>query len=145
MIRAATKDDIPAIVDMGCEFWKFSPYDVEADPESIKAFAEFCLDSELLFVLDIDGPQGFIAGITGPVMGNMDYSVCTEAAWWVNPEYRKGRNGLSLKTALRNKARDSGADFLGMAYMETSMPEQIKRIYERQGMKMAESIYLEKL
>lgn len=146
MIREAQKGDIPAIVGMGCEFWQFSPYQVPADPASIEAFAEHCLSESLLFVLEIDGrAEGFIAGVIGPVMGNMDYNVCTESAWWVNPEHRKGLRGIRLKNALKERAREKGADFVAMAYMETSMPAVISKIYEMQGMEKAESLYLERL
>lgn len=146
MIRDASEHDIEQIADMAMEFWKESPFDVPADMESVTAFAEHCLSENLLCVLEIDGKlEGFAAGIKGAMPGNLNVVCGNEVAWWVNPPHRAGRNGIGLLKHIENMARDAGIRFWTMAFMQSSMPEQIEAIYQKLGYSKSEVSYTKEL
>jgi GNAT superfamily N-acetyltransferase len=146
VIRKATSGDIGAIVEMGLEFWKHSPIDVPADPDSIEAFAEHCLSEGLLCVLEVEGGiEGFAAGIKGYVMANLNHTMGNEVALWVNKSHRAGRNGYSLIKFLEGLAREAGIEFWSMSYMETSMPEEVCRLYEGMGYTRSEVQFTKRL
>ena len=146
MIRKATESDFNAIADMGLEFLQCSPYGVASDKDSLIVFAQMCLDQGLLCVAEINGEVvGFAAGTKGPYIGNLNYSVGTEIAWWVNPDHRKGTIGVKLMRFLEKMAKDSGIDFWNMMFLENSMPDVIEGIYQKDGYQKAETNYMKRL
>jgi len=146
MIRVAEIKDIPSIVDMGLMFWKESPFDIDADSDSIRDFALLCIGQNLLCVLEIDGNlEGFAAGIKGAMLGNVNISCGNEVAWWVNPSHRGGKNGIALLHFLEGMAKDEGIRFWTMAFMTSSMPEKVEGIYQRLGYEKTEVSYTKEL
>lgn len=146
MIRDATPEDLEAVADMSVEFSKYTPFNVPGCRDSMLAVAEHCLQEGLLFVCETDGTVvGFIAGIQAPLLMNQSYSMVSEVAWWMNPEHRHGRNGMGLKKKLEQAAKARGAHFCVMAFLETSMPDQIKAIYKKEGYSPGESYFLKEL
>jgi len=146
MIRHATEKDIEAIADMSMEFWKETSFDVPADRESVIGFAEHCLSENLLCVLEIGGNvEGFAAGIKGYMLGNVNIVCGNEVAWWVNPSHRGGRNGIKLLKYIEQMAKDAGVRFWTMAFMQSSMPEQIESIYQKLGYYKTEVLYTKEL
>lgn len=146
MIRAATGNDLPAINEMFREFWSHSAYKVPFKDGSPDVYARLALDCGLLFIAERDGEViGFSAGALASLMGNDDYVMGTELGWWVNPECRGGREGIQLLDALESGARDAGCTFWHMIFMESSMPETIKGIYERRGYTLHETTYCKRL
>lgn len=146
MIRSATEKDLDAVADMALEFSQHSPFRVPGCRESMKMTAEHCMGQGLLFVCEIEGDVvGFIAGIEAPLLTNQAYTMVSEVAWWMDPEHRHGRNGIGLKRKLEAAARERRADFCVMAFLETSMPEQIRAIYEKGGYEQGESYFLKEL
>ncbi|MBL4798237.1 MAG: GNAT family N-acetyltransferase [Oleispira sp.] len=144
-VRRGTEADIPAIVEMSIEFWSHTAFDEPACPESIRDMVELCLSHGLLSVVDIDGPVGFAAGVMSPLLGNKTATIGTELAWWVNPEHRSGTNGIRLLKHLEGLAKEAGIKYWCMAYMESSMPEKVKCMYEKMGYKKTESAYMRTL
>lgn len=142
MVRSGEYSDVQAIVDMASEFWSHTIFDVEPDDESIECMAKHCIDSDLMSVLVInDKIEGFACGIAGPLLGNNKVLTGTEVAWWVNEDHRGGKNGIALLRHLEGLAKDKGILYWSMAYMESSMPETIKGIYEKMGYKQSEVSY----
>lgn len=142
MIRAGQKSDIPAIVTMASEFWGHTIYTEPVCPESVSLMANHCIDNGLMSVLEIDGEVvGFASGVKGPLLGNNSVMAGTEIAWWVDPDHRSGKNGVALLKHIEGLAKEAGIKYWNMAYMESSMPEQIKSIYEKLGYQQTEVIY----
>jgi len=142
MIREGTESDLDFIVDMAKEFWKHTIYDEKYCPDTVWHMAAQCLSHGLLSVLEIDGEVvGFACGVKGALLGNSDVLSGTEIAWWVNPDHRSGRNGISLLRHIEGQAKKCGIKYWNMAHMESSMPETVQSIYEKMGYKRTEVIY----
>lgn len=142
-VRSGTESDIDAIVEMACEFWTHTGFEEEACSESIKTMVEHCISISLMSVVEIDNEiVGFAAGVKSPLLGNNSVFCGSELAWWVNPGHRGGINGIKLFKHLEGLAKDAGIKYWVMAYMESSMPEAIKGIYEKMGYVQSEVSYM---
>ncbi len=146
MIRLGTEDDFVTLESMCAEFWQHAPYDVEYKPGSGTPFLDLCLSHGLLFVAE-QGHDiiGFTAGCTVPLMGNTDVLHGTELAWWVDPEHRGGSSGIKLLKALESAAREKGCIYWSMIFMETSMPDSVRNMYEKLGYELKETSYGKRL
>lgn len=146
MVRDGTSNDLDAVVIMAEQFWKHTRYDVPFDPAHVRNMAALALDHGLLAILEVDGQvEGFTAGVKGPLLGNASVLSGTEIAWWVNPEARKGRNGIALMQHIEKMARAQGVVYWNMIVMQSCMPEVGAAIYERMGYEKSETSYTRKL
>jgi GNAT superfamily N-acetyltransferase len=146
MIRLATKDDYNALDKMCFEFWEHAPYDVAYKAGSAINTFDLCLSQGLLFVAEINQEIiGFTAGIAVPLLGNMDVLHGTELAWWVAPEHRGGTAGIKLLKRLESAAKEKGCVYWSMAFMETSMPSVVKKMYEKLNYELKETSYGKRL
>ena len=141
-IRLATENDIPDILRMCEKFWAQTDYKVPFDEPSALILIDMCMGQSLGMVLDIGGAVGFVMGIRFPLLGNNAYTIGAEMAWWVDEEYRSGKNGYELMQAIENAAKESGVHFWTMMNLESLQPEVAERIYERAGYKKTESTFL---
>ena len=142
MVRDGTEADLDAVVDMAREFWKCTRYDDPYDPEHVHIMASIALEHGLLAILEVDGEiAGFVAGLKGPLIGNGNVLNGTEIAWWVNPEARKGHNGIALMKHIENMAKAQGIKYWNMMVMETCQPEVGAAIYTRLGYEKSETAY----
>ncbi len=142
MVRSGEEKDIPAIVSMASKFWHHTIYDEPICGDSVKGMAELCIEHGLMSVLEVGGEvKGFACGVKGALLGNNAVASGTEIAWWVDEDQRKGRNGISLLKHIEGLAKKAGIKHWNMAYMESSMPETVKRIYEGLGYRQTEVIY----
>ena len=142
MIRSGEEKDLDSIVNMAEEFWKHTIYDEPFCDESVKKMALMCMSQGLLSVLEIAGKVvGFACGLKGALLGNNSVTSGSELAWWVDEDHRQGKNGIALLRHIEGLAKDAGIKHWNMAYMESSMPESIKTIYERMGYTKTEIIY----
>ena len=144
-IRHAVESDIPDIIRMAGRFWEQTDYKVPFDADSALGLIKTCMVQNLCMVLDIDGVRGFVGGISFPLMGNNAYTIGAELAWWVDEEYRSGRNGLILMQAIEDSARESGVHYWSMMNLESVNPEIAETIYLRSGYKKTESTFLKEL
>jgi GNAT superfamily N-acetyltransferase len=141
-VREGSLNDLQAIVGMAAEFWCHTIYDEPVCDKSVEGMAMLCIDQGLMSVLTSDDEVvGFACGVKGPLLGNNEVSTGTEIAWWVDPEHRHGRNGIALLKHIEGLAKLAGIKYWNMAYMESSMPEQVKAIYEKMGYRKTEVIY----
>lgn len=142
MIRNGELNDIPRIVEMAREFWRHTIYDEEFEPESVEGMSKLCIEQGLMVVLEIDGHVcGFCCGVKGPLLASAKSFIGTEIAWWVDEDHRSGRNGIGLLIAIEKAAKEQGCRYWNMAFMESSMPESIEKIYLKMGYKKAETYY----
>lgn len=146
MIREATESDFDAITKLASEFWQHTMFDDEFCCESVYNMVSTCHENELLFVAEVDQEiVGFAAGIVGALLGNGAVKVGTELAWWLNPEHRGGSIGIKLLKAIESKAQLLGVKYWNMAFMCSSMPDEVERIYQKLGYTKAEVVYTRRL
>ena len=147
MIRDGREKDLNHIVEMARDFWKKSQFSNEPfDDEMVEAMAKESMRQELMKVLQIENNVvGFCCGIAGPLLANADIKIGTELAWWVEPEYRSGGNGLKLLKGIEEAAKKIGCKYWNMIFMETSMPKEIEKIYQKSGYALGETIYTKRL
>ena len=145
MIREATEEDFPRILDMCESFWKETQFNVPFDRVHTELMVDMALDHGLLAVLDVDGVVGFIAGIKGPLLANPDYLAGTELAWWVDPEHRKSKKGVDLMVFIEELARKQNIKYWNMVSMESSNPEVANKIYDRLGYHKSETSWTREL
>lgn len=143
MIRSGDERDIPAIESMSREFWKQTIYnDDEYCSATVTLMIRMCIDTSMLSVLEIDGEVvGFACGVIGGLLANASVKTGTELAWWVDEKHRRGRNGIALLKHIEGLAKKAGIKYWNMVYMESSMPESIKAIYEKMGYQRSEVVY----
>ena len=141
-VRPGTPEDFGAIVKMARDFWAHTMYDDPFDEGSVEGMAKTCYDHGLLSVLEVDGVQeGFACGLKGGLLANNAVPCGTEVAWWVNPDFRSGSNGIRLLKHLESLAKAQNIKYWNMSCMYSSMPDHVTELYERLGYRKAEIAY----
>lgn len=141
MIRLATPEDFEIILDMCQTFWKHTQFDEPFDREHTLGMVEMSYDHELLLVVDDGGVCGFLAAIKSFLLGSKKAKMATELAWWVNPEKRGKMYGVGLISTLERLCIKQEVRYLNLAYMQSSMPEQVRKMYEHMGYELQETLY----
>ena len=141
MIREADPQDFEAILDM-CEiFWTHTQSTEPFERDHVIKMIEMSYDHELLIVVDDGGVCGFMAAIKSYLLGSTKAKTATELAWWVNPEKRGKMYGVGLVSTLERLCIEQEVKYLNLAYMQTSMPEQVRKLYEHLGYELQETLY----
>ena len=143
MIRDCTEEDLDSIVAMSQEFWVHTIFKDEVFyVDDWKSLLRETMRQGLCLVLEVKGKVvGFICGVVGSLLANFKVALGTELAWWVNESERGSGEGLKLLDAIELRAKELGIKYWNMAYMESSMPGSIKKIYESKGYTLNESHY----
>jgi L-amino acid N-acyltransferase YncA len=147
MIRSGEEKDIPEIIDMSRAFWKNTAFsEVAFESDIVETMANKCIDESLMFVLEVSGKvEGFACGVKGPMIASLTVQIGTELVWWVNPRFRDSGDGVGLLSRLENSARNQGVKYWNMVFVENSMPDKVKSIYENMGYKLCETVYTKEL
>lgn len=140
-VRLATPTDFPAILDMCETFWKFTQFTEPFDREHTENMVQMAYDHELLIVADDGEICGFMAAIKSPLLGSRAALMATELAWYVIPEKRGKLLGVELVQFLERLCIKQEVKYLNMAYMETSMPEKVRVMYQKLGYTLQETLY----
>ncbi|WP_020208285.1 GNAT family N-acetyltransferase [Gilvimarinus chinensis] len=142
MIRNAKPEDFGAILRLSESFWQHTQFEEPFEPEHTRLYVQMAHDHGLLAVVEISGEVvGFCAAIRSPLMGSTKAQVATELAWYVSPAHRGGRNGVALLKHMEQLAKAQGVKYWTMLYMESSMPDTVRKMYERLGYSKAETSY----
>lgn len=142
MIRLATEEDFPAIIELCREFWTHTQFSEDFDADHCLGMVELSHSHGMLAVLVVnDSVQGFCAAVKSFLLASTQALTATELAWWVNPDHRGGKNGVVLLQFMEQLAKDQGIKYWNMASMESSMPEAVNRMYERLGYTKSETVY----
>lgn len=141
MIREATPDDFPVILDMCEEFWGHTQFSEPFERAHVIKMIEMSYDHELLIVVDDGGIQGFMAAIKSMLLGSSHAWTATELAFWVNPEKRGKMYGVGLVSTLERLCKQQEVKYLNLAYMQTSMPDTVRKLYEHLGYELQETVY----
>ena len=141
VIRQATLNDFDAILDMCEEFWSHTQFTEPFEREHCAVMVQMSYDHGLLAVYDSQGPQGFIAAVKSPLLGSAYAITATELAWWVNPPFRGTMAGIKLVNELERLSKLQDVKYLNMAFMETSMPQAVRTLYEKLGYTLQETVF----
>jgi GNAT superfamily N-acetyltransferase len=142
MIRLATTKDFDDILKLSAEFWLHTQFTEPFEPEHTLKMVEFSHDQGFLSVAESKGKIiGFAAGIYSALLGNSTVLAGTELAWWIDKEHRGGQHGIMLLKFMESRAKDLGIRYWNMVAMESSMPEQVKSMYEKMGYTHQESTF----
>lgn len=147
IVRPATREDIPRIVDMALRFYPTTHYAKIADvtKESAAGLAIIAMESGVMLVAEKDGAViGMACLVVGPFEFNVSVTMATELAWWIEPEHRGSTLALRMMEAIHAAARERGASVVRMATMANS-PPQAAAMYERLGYVHSDSHYMKVL
>lgn len=142
MIREATEKDIPALVEMGRDFFDLTGLPIEYDEDSVAGMIENLIDGENAVVFVDEEVKSAIAGLVYPFYFNTSIISGNEMFWWVSPEKRG--SGLKLMDKLENWARDKGADLFQVTCLHEGHAK-IGEYYQRRGYKPTEHNYMRTL
>lgn len=138
-IRVATERDVPDLVTMGMLFLaeEYAGAIVGA-VDHVEKMARQLVAGAAMFVLEDRGGQ--ILGMIGMLVYDHFLSgerVASPLCWWVNPDARRGADGMRLWRRGLEFARERGATRL-----QTSAPNpKTEQIYARLGLQRFEVHY----
>ena len=145
MIRAAELQDFCEVERMIEDFWPSTGSGFAYKKGSSLPFIQLCHSQDLLVVAEKNGKLiGFGAAAKSPLIGNDSVYVGAELGWWIDPEHRGGVAGVKLLRFLEEAAKKAGCKIFNMAFMETSMPEAVRKIYLNEGYSLSETTYTER-
>lgn len=141
MIRPAQADDTDKIIALCREFWDASCDGLGGFDEShTRSMLERYMMGGCCLVTD--DVCGFILLVESENLCN-PHPIAAEVAWYVTPSKRGGA-GIELLRAAMRYCELKKIRCLSMMYMETSMPEAIKKIYDRMGLVQRETTYMKR-
>lgn len=143
MIRVATHDDIPRLIDLGKMLHDQSSFAaLDFDRIKVRASLLAIIDGAgVVFVAERDGEivGGFAGGVASHWFGNdmfgFDYS------FFIEPTRRHGITAIKLLTAFREWAKLRGAREIRLGISTGIMIEQTGALYEAFGMTLTGPLY----
>ena len=146
MIRAATSDDVPAIVRLGSQSLVDGPYAgmLKDTPEHSAEFALTVILASKGKVLLYENDERKVAGLLGFLVFPHYFTkepTATEIMWYVEPEERKGGGAIKLLWEAEKQAKELGATRMGFS----APNEDVGKLYEKFGYKKLEVTYMKEL
>lgn len=138
MIRDATLDDIPAMLDMGERFAAKAKLPFAYDRESTEATLTFLIQNANGICLVCD--DGCAGGLCHDHPFNTEVKVGAELFWW-----SEGRQGAGLFDAMEDRAKTLGCRFWSMISLEAIRPQATGRLYQRRRYELREHTYVKEL
>jgi L-amino acid N-acyltransferase YncA len=146
-IRKAQPEDLPALLDMGRDFFDhsansaFTTFDENSLTATLIALMSGVAGGSLL-VAETDGEVvGMAACVVFPFYANHSTLISQELFWWVKPEHRKGIGGAILDE-LEAEAKRKGAKIFIGANLSGERSAAFERLYRRRGYTPAENTHL---
>lgn len=144
-IRQAGPEDFQAILPMAEMFYKSTDYYKEGmdfDLPSILEHYILMLTSGFIMVAEEDTKLvGMLGCLVTPFQLNRNHLMCTEAMWYVSPDYRGLSVAKDLKVASENEARNQGCTKMVMSSLRTS-PPIVDQWYENDGYVLTEKAFM---
>lgn len=143
IVRRATEEDIPRIVEMAERFYAVSGYERIAPmtKESVAGLAIITMGSGVMLVAEHAGAVVAMACLhVDHFLFNIGVKVAHELVYWIEPEHRGGMLAARMLKAIEQGAREVGASWVRMATLASS-PPQASALYERMGYTPSESYF----
>lgn len=144
IVRKATREDIPRIVEMAERFYATTPYaeHVPMAKESAAGLAILTMESGVMLVAECgEGVVGMVCLYVDQFTFNINRTVAHELAYWIEPEHRGGMLAARILKAIEAACLELGVDWIHMAHLPTS-PEMTGRLYERFGYSVSGTNYM---
>lgn len=132
MIRTATHDDIPRLVEMGAAFHDASGQPFSYNEDATELLLKSMIDLPTATVIRSD--NGLIGGMLNPAYCDPSWIMAVELFWWATD-----KQGVKLLSAFEEWAKSQGAHEVRMTTLE-DMPGADK-IMARRGYKATEISY----
>jgi hypothetical protein len=142
VIRFATEEDLPVLVEMVRKFYNATPYsalvfDEKKTTEVIRNLINESNNISIVLVADdLDIRGTIIASVTEPLCSSEKIS--TELVWWVDEAYR-GRISIELLDAYEYWQKKVGCSAVSMASIQGG--SNLDKFYKRRGYIPSEVTY----
>jgi hypothetical protein len=124
VIRAATRDDLDRVVELGAAFHAYCPYrDIPLDREAFREFAGRLIDGGVILLSE----DGFIGGLLNPLYFNPAVVMAVELFWWA------GKTGSALRGSFEAWARENGAHGIQFTGLADEREQTIRKVFGRAG------------
>lgn len=141
MIRPATPQDVPALVELGRFFHAASPYaHLPYVPERVATTLQHLMVTGFVVVSEVDGIKGMSAAMAGP-MWFSDVPAAQELFWWSDGS----GEAHELRAALEDWAKDQGCALFVMVCLENDKAPVLARLYRRDGYQPVEHHFIRRL
>lgn len=147
MIRSATHDDIPRIIEMAQAFYATTNYaaTIPMTDEQAAGIAIVTMESGVMLVADNDGELvGMICIHVAPFLFNPSVMFPSEIAFYVDPKIRGGTTGMRLLRSAEAALIVMGVPISRMAMLPNS-PEAVEGMYRLMGYKPDEVHFMKAL
>lgn len=136
VIREATKEDLPRIVELGSRSLQDGPYAgiIQDHPEQARKFAAYVLENGCVLLGEEDGK---VVGLIGFILADHHFSgqkYATELMWYVEMEHRKGGIAVKLLWEAEKIAKEKGA----LDFCVTAPNDEVAALYARFGFQKLE-------
>jgi ribosomal protein S18 acetylase RimI-like enzyme len=149
MIRAATPDDMPALLKMGAAFFVEAGLPDKGVTFDGLTFEVFCATlGQHGLLLVAEGKQevvGMIGVALAPAFWNAGVTLAQECFWYVDPSCRKGKFGPALLDEMQRQAAARGAILCSMVAEHGLRGDAVGQLYRRKGFAPAESTYWKRI
>ena len=153
IIDVTEESQLRELQDVLIEFYKIMPYKQlkKESPQGQQA-CETWINSWFMMIssgnakiLGLKKDNKFIGAIGLVFTPSMEDGVmtCMETFWYVDEKHRG--QGLKLLLKAEKEAKAMGAKRMMMMYLQNSMPNKVKNIYERMGYKYIQTTYFKEL
>jgi len=153
IVEVSTESELEELQDVLIEFYKVMPYkqlsrETEEGQEASDLWIEnwfFTIENGRGKILALKKDDKFIGAIGLLVSPSFEDGVmtCMESFWYVDENHRG--QGLKLLIKGQQVAKEMGAKRMMMVYLENSMPEKVRSIYERMDYKLIQTTYFKEL
>lgn len=146
-IRPATREDIPAIVDMAAHFYAETPHaqHVPMKKECAAGLAIITMEQGTMLVAEDGGEVvAMLCAFVDHFTFNDDVMMVNELAFWVNESHRGTMTAIRLVKEMKKICKAKSVLFFNMAALSTS-PEVADRMYRAIGLRPVANIYMETL
>lgn len=143
MIRQATHDDIPRIVEMAGRFYAQTRYASIAPmaEESAAGLAIVMMEQGVMLIAEAEGAVvGMVGLFIEPFTFNIAKAMATELVWWVEPEHQRSGIGAELLAAIEPACRAKGVNMIRMMCL-AGQCAGAEAIYSRMGYTPSEHAY----
>lgn len=145
MIRPATEQDLPRLLEMCMHFYPMTTYwtrsKIPMDVEYVSVLINALTENGIMNVAEFGGKVvGMIGMIITPFLFNPKYSSAGEIIWWVEPDMWNSGFGRELLKSVEPIAREKGIHTLQMIDLVNS-PVQAGDLYTAEGFTLTERIW----
>jgi len=152
MIRTASREDMPKLLEVGWKYYKFAPFEehgLNYKPQDLERYIINMIgDPDNSGVL-IAEKMGCFAGTTGivTVPWFMDHGQkqIFEMWWWVEEEYRGSGVAKEMMAAIERWAVFHGAACLKMASLPNEHQDRLDKFYMKRGFSPADHFFGKRL